>query len=59
MIYANEENGYTVLKLERDDGETHTVTGTPEDCARCLESATGAFLKKVLAGNGLRNPAAP
>ena len=27
IIFANEENGYTVLRLERDDGETVTVTG--------------------------------
>ena len=27
IIYANEENGYTVLSLEADDGERVTVTG--------------------------------
>ena len=27
VIYANEENGYTVLRVETDDGETVTVTG--------------------------------
>ena len=27
IIFANEENGYTVLRMERDDGETVTVTG--------------------------------
>ncbi len=27
IIFTNEENGYTVLRLERDDGETVTVTG--------------------------------
>lgn len=27
IIYTNEENGYTVLRLERDDGETVTATG--------------------------------
>ena len=27
IIYANEENGYTVLRLETDDGDTVTVVG--------------------------------
>lgn len=27
IIYTNEENGYTVLKMETDDGETVTLTG--------------------------------
>ena len=27
IIYSNEENGYTVLRMEADDGETVTVTG--------------------------------
>ena len=27
IIFANEENGYTVLRLEGEDGETGTVTG--------------------------------
>ena len=31
-----------------DGGGTVVFTGTPEDCASCPESATGAFLKKVL-----------
>ena len=31
-----------------DGGGTLVFTGTPEECAQCEESATGAFLKKVL-----------
>ncbi|MBR1496487.1 MAG: excinuclease ABC subunit UvrA [Oscillospiraceae bacterium] len=31
-----------------DKGGRVVFAGTPEDCARCAESATGAFLKKML-----------
>ena len=29
-------------------GGTVVFSGTPEDCAKCADSATGAFLKKML-----------
>ena len=32
-----------------DGGGTVVFAGTPEDCANCAESATGEYLKKVLA----------
>ncbi len=31
-----------------DEGGTLVFEGTPEDCAKCSESYTGAFLKKLL-----------
>ena len=31
-----------------DAGGTVVFSGTPEECARCAESATGAFLKRIL-----------
>ena len=31
-----------------DAGGTVIFTGTPEECARCADSATGQFLKPVL-----------
>ena len=33
-----------------DQGGRVVFTGTPEACAACPESATGAFLKKLLPG---------
>ena len=49
IIYSNEENGYTVLSLETQDGNSVTVTG-------CLPfAAPGEQL--VLHGNWTRHPA--
>ena len=47
IIYKNEENGYTVLRLKNDSGEL-VFAGTPEDCAQCEASFTGQFLKPLL-----------
>ena len=43
---------YTHLDLGPEGGDgggTVVFAGTPEDCANCAESATGEYLKKVLA----------
>lgn len=45
VIYANEENGYTVLKLETDSGESTTVTG-------CLPFAAPGELLEVFGSWG-------
>ena len=48
VIYTNEENGYTVLRMEAEDGDTVTVTG-------CLPfSAPGELL--TVSGTWVRHP---
>ena len=49
IIYANEENGYTVLSLETDGGETVTVTG-------CLPFASPGE-QLIVRGLWVRHPA--
>ena len=42
VIYANEENGYTVLRLDTLDGGVTTVVGTlPSACAGEVLQALG------------------
>ena len=49
VIFQNEENGYTVLRLVTGDGGGELVfAGTPEECAACPASFTGEFLKPAL-----------
>ena len=48
IIYTNEENGYTVLRMETEDGEQVNVTG-------CLPfSAPGEQL--IVSGSWTRHP---
>ena len=42
VIYTNEENGWTVLRMETDDGTDATVVGTG-GLARTVAQATDVF----------------
>ena len=51
VLFQNEENGYTVIKLETQDGEDITVVGTlPYACAGEQINVTGEFTKHSVHG---------
>ena len=51
VLFQNEENGYTVIKLETQDGEDITVVGTlPYACPGEQINVTGEFTKHAVHG---------
>ena len=51
VLFQNEENGYTVVKLESQDGETMTVVGClPYVCPGEQLTVTGEFIKHAVHG---------
>ncbi len=52
VLFQNEENGYTVIKLETQDGENIVVVGTlPYACPGEQLSVTGEFTKHAVHGD--------
>ncbi len=55
VVYRNEENGYSVIRLKTDDGETVTATGCiPGACAGERMSLVGAWASHPSYGRQLR-----
>ena len=52
VLFQNEENGYTVIKLETQDGENVVVVGTlPYACPGEQLTITGEFIKHAVHGD--------